>query len=111
MRASHRQEDIHAAAPWLPLDTILEAAQVQTAVFQRVFPERRLQMAFDMIESIIRAGMEGVRSRHPEYTPRQVELAVIRMRLGEDLFRLAYPAMRTSGHDPGRMLPPRRRSA
>jgi hypothetical protein len=34
---------------------------------------------------------EGVRSRHPEYTPRQVELAVIRMMVGDDLFRRAYP--------------------
>ena len=84
-------DEVHPGEPWLPLDTTLEAARVQTAVYQRMTTEQRLRMAFEMTESMRRNATAGVRSRHPEYTPRQVELAVIRMMLGEELFRLAYP--------------------
>jgi hypothetical protein len=34
---------------------------------------------------------DGVRRRHPEYTERQVQLAVIRLRYGEELFLQAFP--------------------
>lgn len=77
--------------PWLPADTPLEVARMQHAIYQRMPAERRLRMAFEMTASIRRVSEDGVRSRHPEYTQRQVELAVIRMMVGEDLFRRAYP--------------------
>jgi hypothetical protein len=34
---------------------------------------------------------EGVRQRHREYTDAQVRWAFLRLWLGEDLFRKAYP--------------------
>ena len=77
--------------PYLPADTSLDAIRVQHAVYRRMSPERRLQLAFEMTASARALAADGVRARHPEYTPRQVELAVIRLTLGEELFRKAYP--------------------
>jgi hypothetical protein len=77
--------------PFLPADTTLDAIRVQHGVYRRMSPERRLRFAFQMTASARRQVTEGVRLRHPEYSDRQVELAVIRMLLGEELFRRAYP--------------------
>lgn len=77
--------------PYLPADTSLDAARVQHAVYRRMTPERRLRLACQMSDSIRTLSATGVRARHPEYSDRQVTLAVIRMTLGEDLFRRAYP--------------------
>jgi hypothetical protein len=77
--------------PFLPADTSLDAVRVQHAVYRRMTPERRLELTFQMIESIRALSAAGVRARHPQYTDRQVELAVIRLTLGEELFRQAFP--------------------
>src|SRR5437867_1679624 len=47
-------------------DTTLEAARVQWEVFRRMKPEKRLELAFSMSESLRRLVASGVRSRHPE---------------------------------------------
>jgi len=90
-----KQQKTHSwgamSEPFLPADTSLEAARIQHAVYRRMSPERRLQLAFQMTASARKQAAEGVRFRHPEYTDRQVELAVIRMMLGEELFRRAFP--------------------
>jgi hypothetical protein len=33
----------------------------------------------------------GIRARHPDYTDDEVELAIRRLLLGDDLFRRAWP--------------------
>ena len=77
--------------PYLPADTSLEAIRVQHAVYRRMPAEMRLRLGLQMSDSARAVSAAGVRARHPEYTDRQVELAVIRMMLGEELFRRAYP--------------------
>jgi hypothetical protein len=77
--------------PFLPADTSLEAIRVQHAVYRRMTVEQRLKLTFQMIEAARALSASGVRARHPEYTERQVELAVIRLTLGEELFRKAFP--------------------
>ncbi len=76
----------------LPLDTTVEAARVQAAVWQRIGMGKRLAMVSEMIENGRLLSEWGVRQRHPEYTPDEVRLAAIRVRLGEELFRKAYPS-------------------
>jgi hypothetical protein len=78
---------------WIPADTTEEAARIQAAVFRRMTPEKRLEMAFQMTAELRRRLAEGVRQRHPDYTERQMQLAVIRLTLGEGLFRLVYPGV------------------
>jgi hypothetical protein len=77
--------------PFLPADTSLEAIRVQHAVYRHMTPERRWELTFELIAFACELSRSGVRARHPEYTQRQVELAVIRLRLGEEQFRKAFP--------------------
>ena len=76
---------------FLPGDTTLEAARVQNAIYQRMPPEKRLALAFRMTASARALSAAGIRYRHPEYTDRQVTLALIRLTLGDELFRRVYP--------------------
>src|SRR5438128_2059180 len=72
-------------------DTTAEAANVQIEIYRRMAPEQRLKQAFEMTEFARALSAAGVRARHPDYTERQVRLAVIRLTLGDELFRLGYP--------------------
>jgi hypothetical protein len=81
----------------IPADTTVEAARVQAMVFRQMPAGRRLELAFEMSNSLRRIVAAGVRNRHPEYSPEQVRLAVIRLTLGEDLFRQAFPGVDVKG--------------
>jgi hypothetical protein len=83
--------------PWIAADTSEEAARVQLAVFRRMRPEERLELAFQMTNELRGRLAEGVRQRHPEYSEDQVRLAVIRLTLGDDLFRTVYPDVEVRG--------------
>ena len=52
---------------------------------------RRLLIATELSENMRRISESGVQHRHPEYSADQVRLGAIRLRIGEALFRRAYP--------------------
>ena len=54
-------------------------------------PERRVAAAFEMSELAFELCRTGIRSRHPEYSADEVELTEFRLRLGDHLFRAAFP--------------------
>ena len=80
-----------------PLDTTPEADQLQLEIFRRMGPEKRLQAGIALSQLCRKLLLEGVRMRHPEYNERQIELAVIRLMLPENLFLAAYPEARDIG--------------
>jgi hypothetical protein len=75
----------------VPADTTPEAAWVQMQIYRRMPFERRLELTLGMSESLREICAAGVRSRHPEYTDEEVRHEVIRLTLGPELFRKAYP--------------------
>lgn len=75
----------------IPHDTSPEAFRVQCEVLRRLSPSQRLQQTFELIEFAESIAAAGIRRRHPDYNPEQVRVALARMRLGDELFRLAYP--------------------
>jgi len=77
----------------IPADTTPEARLVELAIWRRMSPERRLEIAFEMTETLRSIVAAGVRSRHPEYSEQQVKLAMIRLWLGDELFRKVYPGV------------------
>jgi hypothetical protein len=77
--------------PAVPLDTSLEAAHVQWRILRQMPAKKRLEIALSMGDSLRRLVAAGVRSRHPNYSEEQVRHAVIRLSLGEELFRKVYP--------------------
>ena len=72
-------------------DTSKTAATIQIEVLRGMGPEGRLQAAIDLCRASRLLLLEGVRKRHPEYSLRQAELAVIRLTLPPDLLLAAYP--------------------
>ena len=77
-----------------PLDTSREADRVQFECYRRMTPDERVRLGLQLSEMVRKSLLEGVRSRHPEYTQDQLRLAVIRLILPEDLFAAAYPDSR-----------------
>ena len=78
----------------VPRDTTLEAARVQWAVLRAMTGEQRLRMVFEMNEEMRELLLAGLRTRHPEFNDDQLRLAAIRLTLGEELFRKAYPLVK-----------------
>jgi hypothetical protein len=77
----------------VPADTTPEAALVQLGIIRRMHPGKRLELALQMSDTLHRVVASGVRSRHPDYTQEQLRLAVLRLVLGEKLFREACPGV------------------
>jgi hypothetical protein len=77
----------------IPTDTTLETFHVQIAVLRRMDPSRRLELACQLSDYARELSASGVRQRHPDYSDEQVRLAVIRLSLGEKLFREVYPGV------------------
>ena len=75
----------------LPADTTLEAARVQWGIFRDMPPSHRLELAFQLSNTLRQWVASGVQSRHPDYSAEQIHWAVIRLTLGEVLFRQVYP--------------------
>ena len=75
----------------VPADTIPEAARVQWDIFRRMSPSKRLELALRMSDSLRNVVASGVRDRHAGWSEEQVRLAVIRLTLGDELFRQVYP--------------------
>lgn len=76
-----------------PHDTSREAAAIQIEIYRQMPPDQRLDLACRMSDAARELSEAGVRSRHSDYTDREVRLAVIRMMLGDELFQKAYPGI------------------
>jgi hypothetical protein len=74
-----------------PLDTSPEIHRMQIERYRRMTGEERVALALRMSEDLHDFAASGVRSRHPGYSDDEVEAALRRMRLGDDLFRRAWP--------------------
>lgn len=59
-------------------------------VGRRSVEDRLLEWA-ELNRAVAQMEAEAVRRRHPEYTDRQVFLALVRKRYGDDLFASAWP--------------------
>jgi hypothetical protein len=75
----------------LPADTSLEAARVYFEVLRRIGPAGRGQRTAELNDGLRAVTESGVRQRHPDYTEEEVRLAVLRLAVGEELFRQAFP--------------------
>lgn len=64
---------------------------MQMAAFGRMSPGRRVEMAMQLSEDVSRIAADGIRRRHPDYDDDQVGLALHRLRLGDEIFKRAWP--------------------
>ena len=75
----------------VPKDTTIEAARVQFSILRKMGMEGRARMAMELSDGLRSIIESGVRQRHPDYDENMVRLAAIRITIGEELFRQAYP--------------------
>lgn len=74
-----------------PLDTSPEAYEAQLRCLRRLTPSQRADLAAELSEGVRETARAGIRSRHPDYTPEEVNFALFRLLYGDDLFRRAWP--------------------
>ena len=79
----------------IPADTTIEAARKQFEILRRLDAETRLKMAFELSDNLRSIVEAGVRLRHPEYDEQQINRQVIRLMIGEALFKQVYPDVET----------------
>ena len=75
----------------VPADTSLEAARIYFATLRRLGGPRRMEMGVELSDNARSMVEAGVRHRHPEYRDEEVRLAVLRLMVGEELFRQCCP--------------------
>ena len=71
-------------------DTSSAARRVQVAVLKRMSPEERLRIAIAMSEEAREITRSGIRMRHPLWSERQVERALLESLYGRELVTRAW---------------------
>lgn len=75
----------------VPKDTAIEAARIQFSIFRNMGMEGRARMTMELSDGLRSIIESSVRQRHPDYDENMVRLAAIRITIGDELFRQAYP--------------------
>jgi hypothetical protein len=75
-----------------PRDTTPESHEAQLQAYRRLGAAGRVRLAARLSSDTRELTRAGIRSRHRDYTEDEVELALRRVLLGDDLFRRAWPA-------------------
>jgi len=75
----------------IPADTTIEAAKKQFEILRRLDAQTRVKMAFELSDNLRSIVEAGVRFRHGDYNEQEIKQQVIRLMLGETLFKQVYP--------------------
>jgi len=75
----------------IPADTTLEAVRKQFEILRRLGPEARLKMAFELSDNLRSIVEAGVRERNPNYDEQKIRQEVLRLMIGDALFKQIYP--------------------
>lgn len=77
----------------VPADTTIEAARKESEVLRKLGPEVRARMAFELSDNLHGLIEAGVRHRHADFTEKQVRLEVLRLMIGERLYKQVSTAI------------------
>ncbi len=64
---------------------------MQLAIWQRMGASGRVALAIRMSEELREVARAGIHQRHPDYSAREVDLALRHLMWGEALFAKVYP--------------------
>lgn len=79
----------------IPADTTIEALRKQFEILRRLGPQARLKIAFELSDNIRSIVEAGVRGRNPSYNEQQIKQEVLRLMIGDALFKQIYPDIET----------------
>jgi len=71
-------------------DTTSEALAVQYRALRSIGMTGRIAMTFELSDNMRSMVAAGVRYRHPQWDEQTVEREVLRLMIGDDLFREAF---------------------
>ena len=71
----------------IPADTTLEAARKEFEILRRLGPQVRTRMALEMSDNLRRTVEAGVHHRHPDFDRKKVQLEVLRLMIGDKLYK------------------------
>ena len=71
----------------IPSDTTFEVAKKEFDILRSLGPELRARMAIEMSDSLRRIVEAGVRHRHPDFDEKKIKLEVLRLMVGDKLYR------------------------
>jgi len=71
----------------IPADTTLEAARKEFEILRRLGPQVRTRMAFELSDNLRRIVEAGIRNRHPDFDQKKIKLEVLRLMIGDKLYR------------------------
>ena len=74
-------------------DTSPDAERFRVEFLQRLSGAERVRMAVEMTESAHQISRRGISVRHPEYSTDEVQMAFVRLVLGDELFCAANPGL------------------
>ncbi len=72
-------------------DTSTEVYDRHIEVYRSMSPSRRVEIGVEMSEEAFQVLAAGIVARHPDYGRNEVEWALRRLRLGDELFRAVWP--------------------
>ncbi len=75
----------------IPPDTTIEAAQKQIEILRKLDLPGRAALTFQLSDNLRTITIDGIKHRHPDYTPDQIILALFRLTLEPELFQKAFP--------------------
>lgn len=75
----------------IPRDTSRAAYDRQIECYRRMSGAERVALSIRMSQDAREIARAGIRVRHPDYSNGDVEHALHRLLLGDDLFRRAWP--------------------
>ena len=75
----------------IPVDTSIEAARKQFEILRRLDAETRVKMSFEMSDNLRSIVEAGVRLRYPQYDEQKVNRQVMRLMIGDFLFKQFNP--------------------
>jgi hypothetical protein len=82
-----------SATELLPADTPLAARRAHAEILRRMTGDQRLAAAFELTDQLRMTVTAGVRARHPDYDDERVRLAVLKLAIGDELFRHVLPGV------------------
>lgn len=74
-----------------PLDTSLEAYELQLRGYRRMSMAQKAELVAEMSESVRSVAREGIRQRHPAYGEGDMQRALVTLLYGLDTARRLWP--------------------
>jgi hypothetical protein len=79
----------------IPSDTTVDAARKQFEILRMLDAQTRAKMAFELSDNLRSIVEAGVKLRHPDYDDQKVRQQVLRLMIGETLYKQIYPNLET----------------